>query len=404
MRNGHDTPYDRQQQQQQHPRRHDMLLYPTSRRRRLAATATTTSPWNLQVAHHHHQHQSLQERFFHHNDDYYYYYHPQQYAEEESKFMGIIPWTIRFIKICVLGMMMVVSSIICYGVFYWAVMPGSYASRPLFFDYTGTVPYPHGNVTHTVVVPSSPPPLSTKNCTSSNHQQQQQVTPVFSNNNNNDDDDDPSSSLLSSLSSSCSTTTPPPPTSSLYKYSPWATVDLFVPEQAVLWGMETLHQQVLPSPQQETTRILQPFQPYYVEVHLTLPETRHNREVGMFGISVDLLSSSSSNNDETTTLLRLASSVRPARLPHESPWVAAVRKAFWILPLIFGGMPETRVLIIPSFRHIRESEKYPLVCKHTVNKSSRKANSIRFRFWCIVPHLILVLVSYGCHYFFSLFV
>ncbi|CAB9512943.1 Putative adipose-regulatory protein (Seipin) [Seminavis robusta] len=265
------------------------------------------------------------------NDQQYYYYH--YYPDDETKFIGIIPWTFRIIKLCAFGLLLLFSSATCYGVFYWAVMPGNYASRPLFFDYTGTAPYPHLNVTFSTT------PSSTK--------QEQQHTTLQT-----------SCSPPSVVDAdSCSTATAST-TTIYYSYAPWATVDLFVREQAVVWGVETLHEEALPPPE-TTHRILQPGQPYYVELHLTLPETQLNRNVGMFGVGVDLLS-----DDTNGTTLRLASSVRPARLPHESGWVAVARKLVWLLPIIFGGVPESRSIVIPSFRHIVESQNYPL--RHVV--------------------------------------
>lgn len=263
----------------------------------------------------------------HQNQYYNYPYYP--YPPEEAKFIGIIPWTMKILRFCAVGLMLLCSSVVWYGVFYWAVMPGNYASRPLFFDYTGTVAYPH----HSVV--ALDPTTTQKNAKS----KAKQVSSVTSS---------------SSASDSCTA------------YTPWATVDLFAREQAVIWG-ETTHPDLLP-PQETKDRVLQPKQGFYVEVYLTLPESNLNRQVGMFGVAVDLLSQPSSSSDKKNnnggTALKLASSVRSARLPHESGWLAIARKMVWIVPIIFGGMQESQTVVISSFRHTVESKEYPL--RHVV--------------------------------------
>ena len=121
------------------------------------------------------------------------------------------------------------------------------------------------------------------------------------------------------------------------------------------WG-ETIHADLIP-PTVTKDRILQPKQQYYIEVHVTLPESQHNQQMGMFGLAVDLIS----HSDQNGTSVLLASSVRPSRLPYESAWLQVVRKMVWIVPFVLGGAEESRVVRIQAFRHIVESQDYPLV-------------------------------------------
>ena len=63
----------------------------------------------------------------------------------------------------------------------------------------------------------------------------------------------------------------------------------------------------------------------------------------------------------------LASSVRPSRLPFESDWLQVVRKLVWVVPFVFGGAEESRVVKIQAFRHAVESQDYPLVSQYQTN-------------------------------------
>ena len=79
-------------------------------------------------------------------DQFYYGYYNYPYPPEE-KFIGIIPWALRIIKFIIIGVFLLSTSAVTYATFYWAVMPGNYASRTLYYDYTGTMHYPHENLT-----------------------------------------------------------------------------------------------------------------------------------------------------------------------------------------------------------------------------------------------------------------
>jgi hypothetical protein len=114
---------------------------------------------------------------------------------------------------------------------------------------------------------------------------------------------------------------------------------------------EGFHDDVLPQPL-ASTRVLKQQQPYFMEIALGLPESNANLQAGMFGVAVELLSSNGT---------ALASSIRSARLPHESPWVGVVRKIFWLPGLLVGAFTESRTLLIPSFRNYVESSENPLV-------------------------------------------
>ena len=127
----------------------------------------------------------------------------------------------------------------------------------------------------------------------------------------------------------------------------WAAVDFFSKHSQ--W--EAYHQDVVPKPLFRS-RVLQSGKGYFFEVALELPESNLNRETGMFMVNVHLQSSNGT---------MLASSLRAARLPHESLWIATIRKSFWLIPMIIGAVHEVRVVLIPSFRHFRESATLPLV-------------------------------------------
>jgi len=128
---------------------------------------------------------------------------------------------------------------------------------------------------------------------------------------------------------------------------PFAVADLFSKHSQ--W--EAFQEDVVPIPRADD-RILKTGQAYYLEVALELPESDINRAAGVFGVSVEVKSSNGT---------KLASSMRVARLPHESAWVTTLRKLIWLLPLLIGAIQETRTVVVPSFRHLVESRDFPLV-------------------------------------------
>lgn len=129
--------------------------------------------------------------------------------------------------------------------------------------------------------------------------------------------------------------------------SPVSTMDLFM--RHAQW--EGFHDDVLPQPL-ASKRVLKTRKPYFIEIVLNMPESEANSQAGMFGVAVELQSSNGTT---------LASSIRSARLPHESPWVGVVRKVAWLPGLLVGALTESRTLVIPSFRHYIESPDNPLV-------------------------------------------
>lgn len=131
---------------------------------------------------------------------------------------------------------------------------------------------------------------------------------------------------------------------------PWAVADIF--SQQSQWEYHIEH--VVPKPKTED-RILKQGRSYFIEIYLELPESPVNRDIGIVMVQVDLQSSNGT---------RLATSVRPCRLPHESQWISTIRKSFWLVPLVIGAAQETRRVIVPSFRHFVESADLPLVSSH----------------------------------------
>jgi hypothetical protein len=132
-----------------------------------------------------------------------------------------------------------------------------------------------------------------------------------------------------------------------FSCSPTATLDIFAKHA----GWEAFHPEVVPEARARN-RILKPRTHYFLEVVLQLPETTTNQMIGMFAIEVEL-------QDKNHTLL--ARSLRSSRLPHESGWIAVVRKSICLVPLLIGAMAESRTVVIPAFRHFVESTNLPLV-------------------------------------------
>jgi hypothetical protein len=139
------------------------------------------------------------------------------------------------------------------------------------------------------------------------------------------------------------------PTKEQTQGAPWAATDFF--SKHTQW--EAFYSDVVPKPI-TNSRILKKGNAYYMEVALDLPESHINRMSGMFGVLVELQSSSGK---------KLASSMRAARLPHESLWISTVRKCIWLVPLMIGAVQENRRVIVPSFRHFVESSDMPLVSR-----------------------------------------
>jgi hypothetical protein len=217
----------------------------------------------------------------------------------EGAFVGLWPILKKIVILWTIGLSILLSSIGLYGLFYFAIQPGKAASEPLFFDYSGIAQHP--------ALPAM--------CSNETTPVNDSCTQIFS--------------------------------QEELRGAPWAAVDFF--SKHTQW--EAYHNDVIPKPLTET-KILKEDKAYFFEVALELPESQVNRRTGMFMVLVDLQSSNGT---------MLASSIRAARLPHESMWISTVRKSIWLIPIILGAAHETRTVVIPSFRHFKESSDLPLV-------------------------------------------
>jgi hypothetical protein len=232
--------------------------------------------------------------------------HPQQNSptatalvDEGTSFPGLIPWLQRMLSYVLVGMAMIATSALAYGLFYFIIMPSPCTQQPLYLDYSGT---------------AAIPPFYRLDPIS------KEVVPVNTN------------------------------SSKRRKIHPWAAVDLYT----VSTSWEAHRPDVLPSPRVGLyqNRLFKAGQLYFIELHLQLPETLRNREAGIFGVSVELYD---------TNQTRLATSLRSTRLPHESDWLCVVRKLTWLIPILVGAVDESRKVTVPSFRNYKESADYPLV-------------------------------------------
>ena len=219
----------------------------------------------------------------------------------EETIMGLWPLLKKFFILWTVGLSVLLSSIGIYGLFYYAIQPGKAASEPLFFDYSGIAKHPAR-----LAVCSE-------------------------------------GSEKSLINDSCIQNLP----TEDFRGAAWAAVDFF--SKHTQW--EAHHHDVIPKPLAET-RILKGGTAYYFEIVLELPESQINRRTGMFTVHVEL---------QSTNGTKLASSVRAARIPHESEWISIVRKSMWLIPLILEAAHESRTVVITSFRHFKESSSAPLV-------------------------------------------
>ena len=238
----------------------------------------------------------------------------------EPSFMGIIPLFKWIFKSAFTFLAFFSSSIVLYGLVYLVVMPSHHASERLFFDYSGLAKHPAPVLTE----PSSSLPSTN-------------IVKRGSNQKNRPPSSSPSRGTGSTIEEQ----------STIPFTAPWAAADLFSKHSQ--W--EAFHQDVIPS-LKSNERILIAGQPYFLELALELPESDINQRAGVFGVQMELQASNGT---------KLASSIRTARLPHESSWVSVVRKSVWLVPLLLGAVHESRVVVIPSFGHFVESDDLPLV-------------------------------------------
>ena len=172
---------------------------------------------------------------------------PEPVSEPEGFFIGIVPLIQKALIIAATATTLLISSIGTYWIFYCLVMPGPYATKPLYFDYSGVAKHPA---------------LECTNEQAESHE--------------------------------------------IHPGAPWAVVDLF--SKHIQW--EPFQPDVIPKPIADE-RLLNEGGSYYLEVSLSLPESELNRRNGMFGVLVEL---------QSTQGERVASSIRAARLPHETIW------------------------------------------------------------------------------------
>jgi len=105
------------------------------------------------------------------------------------------------------------------------------------------------------------------------------------------------------------------------------------------------------TPPQRTTRILQPDQRYFLDIALTLPDSDINRDIGVFMLEASLW-------DRNQTLL--AVSRRSAMLPYQSLLMKITRKILLMIPLLLGTVSEAQTIVVNMLDHFVENNKYPL--------------------------------------------
>lgn len=247
---------------------------------------------------------AIKQAHLHAQDQEYYERMRDVHETVQEHFMGLIPWIKRIFKLWLVSSLLLVSSIITYGVFYVIVMPGNHTMERLYFDYTCRGETGKVGGTEPVCVASE------DGVTSCEKQQKESTTDTR-------------------------------------VCSPSATVDLFARQSP--W--QALQPHVAPNPV-TNKQILKSRQHYLMEIALVMPESAVNIDSGMFGVAVDLQSSNGT---------ALASSVRSVRLPHESSWIGFIRKSICLAPLLVGALTESRTVVVEPFRHYVESAEYPLV-------------------------------------------
>jgi Putative adipose-regulatory protein (Seipin) len=283
-------------------------------------------------------------------------------------FVGLIPFLKKVITYITVGIVLSITSLVIYGVFYQSVMPELLARETLYFDYTGIARHP----SVAVHVATSQITTATKKMNETDQQKKKKTkkestAPIITSKKN---DEIKTSSLKLNPQQQQQ--------QALLRHAPWAAADLFSrhshwdpgfvsgssidtngdsgddvnEETELLFAQHEVEQplDVVP-PLKSSIRILSSGTPHYLEVLLDLPESDHNRQIGLFGVHVQLQSSN---------MTTLASSMRTARLPHESVWVAIVRKVVCIFPLLIGALEESRRVTVPSFRYYVESRDMPL--------------------------------------------
>ena len=289
--------------------------------------------------------------------------HVEEQNVQTSSFIGIFPLLSKVFLFGFWAGFLVILSLGEWVLFYKIAMPALHSNNVLHFDYTNTgitklgQIWPGSNagsaekVTERIIKRQTDPEdeFNPGSCAFANMENASR---------NFYHDHIPSSTLLQKEDIDQSKKV-------LLQSAPVATVDLFSNHDS--W--QHYHPDIVPTPKQKK-RILKKGAPHYIEILLDLPESDTNREkIGIFSVVTQLQSSppevnkmenSNSNTTATTTTRLLASSTRTARMPHESFWISVVRKLICIIPHLLGAIPESRRVIVPSYRYFVESEEFPL--------------------------------------------
>jgi hypothetical protein len=98
-------------------------------------------------------------------------------------------------------------------------------------------------------------------------------------------------------------------------------------------------------------RLLHAYSKYYFELHLTLPQSDMNLNLGMFMVEMELY-------DDAKVML--ARSRRPAIFPYRSTLVWNIRRLCTIAPLVMGLIPETTTMVINTMNNFDDHRNRPL--------------------------------------------
>ena len=119
--------------------------------------------------------------------------------------------------------------------------------------------------------------------------------------------------------------------------SPWPTAWLDLNTRRTQWESftddiaTTLHYS-------SSSRLLDLHSAFYFELHLLLPESYTNVNLGVFMLQLELF-------DDSKKIL--ARSKRPVLFPHSSNFIRYIRKLCYLPPLVLGLFPEATKVIVP---------------------------------------------------------
>ena len=302
---------------------------------------------------------------------------PQHHGEQQTfffpestttkNFIGFFPFVRKLILYLVTGIVLLFTSLIMYGIFYKLIMPTLFVHEIIYFEYD------YNNASNSLSIQKHPimmmtttilPSITTNSTINEMQCDAQTLNSTNSTFCNKDvvDNEKTTTATEPSFSSTSATESKQDDNTNNNninnnddtiilidkKLSPvWGYVDLF--SQHSKW--DGYYTDVIPQPR-TTKRILPPKKPHYIDIVLDFPESSVNKNIGMFTVLVELTSFSG---------IKLASSVRTIRIPHESYWISIVRKTIWLIPIMIGAIQESRRIYIPSYRFFVESSMEPLV-------------------------------------------